>query len=73
MLKYIETKIIKECSDCYFLGTFNGYMECNHPILNYKNLYSKNIITKENSDGRVPNECPLRENDIELQILLKKD
>lgn len=55
-----QTIIIKECYHVcpFFIRTH--YMECLHPFWTDKGTYDNLIITRNNSIGRTPDECPLR-------------
>jgi len=58
-------KSVKECfHGCPFFGG-GKEMECDHPYWDGKG-YANMIITQDNSHGRVPDECPLREGGIKI-------
>jgi len=74
------SKYVKEISvlECYFVCPFfsleGNLMVCKHPYFedevtsNYENL----IITKDNSRGRIPDKCPLKNGDkVEICMRVK--
>ncbi len=67
-------KPVKQCyHGCPFFGG-GKEMECDHPYWEGKGAYDNMIITQDNSHGRVPDECPLREGGIKISkyIYLEK-
>ena len=51
-----QMKKVRECYKvCPFFGTDGTSMDCLHPS---RNKDRRVIITKENSIGRVPKDCP---------------
>lgn len=75
MARYVKEKIVTECfHGCQFFGTNGHIMECKHPDFDSKDWKSKLIISHDNSKGRVPDECPLRQGatEVVLRIKLKK-
>jgi len=62
-MKIKVTKVInKEIEQCYHQCPYfySGHeMECTHPFFQDKDVYAGLIITRENSIGRFPDECPL--------------
>jgi len=66
--------LVKSCrGDCPFSGTDGGpgaVMVCSHP--SFKG-YEGAIITRENSSGRVPYDCPLRYDDAIITITLNTE
>ena len=56
-----ETVIIKECyHSCPFFRASTEGMYCSHPhFKNGETGWEAHIISQDNSHGRVPDECPL--------------
>lgn len=70
MEKQIE---ISQCyHSCPFFKTTNQEMYCNHPFFEDKPVYENCIITQDNSkNGKVPEECPLRKEQLTINYKLK--
>jgi hypothetical protein len=76
MSKYTKFKvaIVNECyHGCPFFNSVGHEMQCDHPFYqdksNLKTLYDNLIITQKNSHGRVPDECPLKNDEVTEVIL----
>lgn len=74
-----KVTLVKSCrGDCPFFGrNINGVgsgavMICNHPAFEGKG-FAGAIITQENSNGRVPYDCPLRYDDIATIVTLNTE
>lgn len=66
-----KTTIVKECYyGCPFFSTTMDGMECGHPFFDGKG-YDSMIISHDNSHGRVPDECPLRKEEIAMKELVR--
>ena len=69
-------EIVKEVKQCYHSCPFFGghpEMECCHPYWDDKGQYDGCIITHENSKGRVPDKCPLREIEVTTIVRLNQN
>ena len=69
-------EIVKEVKQCYHSCPFFGghpEMECCHPYWDDKGPYAGCIITHENSKGRVPDKCPLREIEVTTIVRLNQN
>jgi len=61
-------KAVKSCyNECDFFRSTNDGMSCNHPHFKNCSPYSNMIISQQNSRGKLPEKCPLRQE--ELQII----
>jgi hypothetical protein len=70
----IEFKIKNGCyNSCpFFRSTMDG-MECGHPFWSDKDTYENMIITHHNSkEGKVPEKCPLKIEDLTITYKLLK-
>jgi len=69
----------KEVEQCYFrcplFATDSDGMLCSHPTFIETKPYVNRIITQDNSINRVPDNCPLKMDDLEMvkNIYLKKN
>jgi len=75
MARYVTEKEVEQCfHSCQFFNTSGHIMECTHPDFGEVEWEKKLIITQDNSRGRVPDKCPLRNGatEIVLRIKLKK-
>lgn len=75
MARYVTEKVVEQCFHvCQFFNTSGHLMECCHPDFDKMDWKNKLIITQDNSRGRVPDKCPLRNGPTEiiLRIKLKK-
>lgn len=76
MLNSIAIKTVSECyHSCDFhMNSMDG-MYCNHPTLENSSMEEQMIITQDNSRGRVPDKCPLRDGAIRVSKVytLKED
>lgn len=66
------SKIIK-IKGCYYMCPFFGVsedgMECRHPYFKDKKPYENMIISQDNSkNGKIPEKCPFRKNDLTISI-----
>ena len=67
-----EIKITGCYHSCSFFGNSMDGMQCNHPYWKDKGAYENMIITQDNSrDGKIPEECPLKNE--QLTIVYKLD
>jgi len=69
-----KTKKVKGCwNECPFYTTSGNAMKCGHPYFEkLKDPYKCMIITHENSrDGNIPNECPLKKEEIKLTTIVR--
>lgn len=67
-----EIKITKCYHSCPFFENSRGGMQCNHPYWKDKGAYENMIITRDNSrEGNLPENCPLKKED--LTIVYKLD
>ena len=68
----IKTELINQCfSKCPFFKMSNGRLECYHPYFDDKQPHERKIITNDNCrDGRIPEDCPLRMNDLVIEYKL---
>lgn len=83
MKKYIDyehlretwEESIKSCyHSCPFFRTTMNEMWCGHPKWQGGETgYESYIISQDNSRGRVPDECPLRENPLIIEYRLETD
>lgn len=63
---------VTECyHSCPFFSWLSDVMECHHPFFNDKGTYANMIITQHNSHGRVPDECPLRNEQYQGNFAIK--
>ena len=62
-MKIIKT-IISCFYDCPFFGKSSDGMQCDHPYFKDKGAYDNIIITNENSKDGVPEQCPLKKEDL---------
>lgn len=64
--------IINGCRHiCPFWANSMDGMYCNHPYWDDKPAYDSMIISQDNSnDGNIPNECPLRKEDLTINYKL---
>jgi len=57
--------IKKEITSCFHNCTFHNKsmdgMECGHPYFKDKGAYENMIITQENSMNKIPEKCPLKQ------------
>ena len=68
----MEKEITKCYHSCPFFGNSMDGMECNHPYWKDKGSYENMIITQDNSrDGKIPEKCPLRNEDLTIVYKLK--
>lgn len=69
---YTNEKIVVQCNGCPFFESGKEAMECRHPYFdNVESPYERLIITRENSNGTVPELCPLRLGDVEVTVNVK--
>ena len=69
-MRYVKERIVEECFHrCHFFNTDVDGMKCNHPYFEDKKPYENMIITQNNSHGRVPDECPLRKESVEVVVI----
>jgi hypothetical protein len=70
-MKYNKIEIVYQCfHGCSFFG--GGHeMSCDHPYFKDKGAYENMIITQDNSHGRVPDECPLKNEPAEIMTIVK--
>ncbi len=72
-----NTVEVKQCyHSCPFFKISHEDMYCGHPVWEEKggkSAYGSLIITKENSKGRVPEECPLRQEPLIVTYRLSTD
>lgn len=67
MKTFEKTVVVDECyHSCPFFGTAGNEMECLHPFFIDKDIWDRMIITQQNSRGRVPDECPLRQSAVKM-------
>ena len=67
-----EIKITGCYHSCSFFGNSMDGMQCNHPYWKDKGAYENMIITQVNSrDGKIPEKCPLKNE--QLTIVYKLD
>lgn len=72
MARYVTEKEVEQCfHGCAFFNTSGHIMECKHPQFEEMDWESKLIITQDNSRGRVPDKCPLRNGQTDLIIRYK--
>ena len=69
MAKYTKVHFITECyHGCPFFNNVGQEMQCDHPFYldksNLKTAYDNMIITQQNSHGRVPDACPLKNDEV---------
>ena len=70
------TTEVKQCyHSCPFFRISHEDMYCGHPVWKEKDTaaYGSLIITKDNSKGRVPEECPLRREPLVVTYRLSTD
>lgn len=69
----IKEIIITECCrSCLFFRVSMDGMECGHPYWKDKGAYENMIITQDNSvGGKIPDKCPLRNEDLMVVYRLK--
>lgn len=66
-----ERKISGCQNRCPFFNSTMDGMECVHPYWEDKNGYDNMIITQQNSrNGKVPEKCPLRIEDLTIKYKL---
>lgn len=62
--------IIKECyHSCPFFRTSMDGMYCSHPYFDDKESWAEMIITQNNSRGKIPMECPLRIEPLQIEYI----
>jgi hypothetical protein len=62
-----EIKITGCYYSCTFFGNSMDGMVCNHPYWKDKGAYENMIITQDNSrDGKIPEKCPLKNEQINI-------
>lgn len=71
----MKINVFKEVEQCYhgcdFFGKSMDGMYCMHPKLKNSGIQGQHIINQDNSRGRVPDKCPLREEILETNIIYK--
>lgn len=68
-----EQIIIKECyNSCPFFKVSSDGMYCGHPYWNDKGEWSEMIVSQDNSRGRVPKECPLKIESLQIEYILEE-
>ena len=72
MVKIIN-KTTKGCfHSCHFFDKGGQLMRCKHPFFDDKDYFDAMIINQDNSrDGKIPEKCPLREDEVELITKVK--
>ena len=77
MTKYVKEISVIECYHvCPFFSLEGNLMVCKHPdfeeIISKGNGYENLIINQDNSRGRVPDKCPLKNGDkVEICMRVK--
>jgi len=71
ILKVISQEVTSCYNSCHFFHNSTDGMYCNHPHFDDKDVWDCYIISQENSHGRVPDDCPLKNYDTEITHKIK--